>query len=497
MRKAAPERALPYYDKDELFATAHLEVDRVKTGEHLIPSELMERGLSDKRLLYAWHGLLRKQQDTLQNKSLARQVASMKARQMLLRPDDSDLADAEALLDKPMEARVSDMTARLRRKFEEMKVIEQAKANAGRKQSNLMLDLDWEDQVDVEGIEELDEDVENDIHSGKRGHEVADKLHSEEALLKRKERMMKERDTKTTGNLEQEGSRIRRRQHTLREMEGTVQASSGVAPAADTSHSKMGGGLMVETLQDSPQPGGASNGVVPTEGSWARVLDMHLAADGFTERYIPGCGRRRCAMHLGLADEVVEGEHTSHTNTGLGLRWKEVGWFRPHEGRQVFNILLIEALEVKREFTPAELARFGIVDLSHSDFVRGTDLKYYRPVPVPKARGNLSVDTALCSRQEDEDTMMPFGSPAQRPSTVSGEMCRRGLLTPSVSPLRGANADRPSTSVGEYGGALPASASDGFEDGLLSTIASPREAALAERTLEPSSSCFVSLQRLR
>lgn len=454
VRTAMPTMALPQFDKDELFATANLGVDRVKAGEHLVPSELLARGLKDRRLLYAWHGLLRKQKDTLKNRDLARQVSSMQARQALLRPDDSDLDAAVPLNEQPIEARISYMTTRLRRKFEEMKVIEQARRCETKTKSALMSDLDWEDEAGVEGIAEANDGIENAIHRGESGRGVADDLHREEDLLKRKEQMMKNRDSKTNTCLAAEGDKIFRRQHTMRALEGTVQASSGVAPATDTSHCEMGNGLMVEALQDGTGSM-VSNAVLPQAGSWARVLAMNLVTDEFAERYIPGCGRKRCAFHLGLADEVVEdkNETRTHAQTGLGLRWKEVGWFRPHEGQQVFNIMLIEALQHKTEFEPVEFARFGLMDLSSTSFVRGVDLKYYRPIPVAKGQ-KLSIDTALCSEQEEDASIMPFGSPLQRPNTVSGEIGRAGFMTPSTaSPLisfASASAGRPQTSAGKY-----------------------------------------------
>jgi hypothetical protein len=447
---------VPEFDKDELFATVDLDVDRVRAGEHLVPSDLLERGLKDKRLFHAWHGLLQKQKDKLANKNLARQVASMQARQMLFRPDNSDL-DAIDVHDLPIEERVADMTARLRRKLEEMKVIEKATANTKRQQSALMDELDFEDGAKVEGIAETEDRIENALHRQDTRKAVGDALHREEILLTRKEQSMRERDAKMSNDLEKEGAKLFIRSHTLRDMDATVKASGGVAPAADTSHSHMGDGLTVQTLQDTPVQQSAPESVVPDEASWARVLEMNLKTDGFTERYIPGVGVRRCATHLGVAHTVVKQEHAAFADAALGMNWKDEGWFRPHEGHQIFNFKLAEALQHKTHFGAAEFAAFGVDGVSLDSFVRGVDLKYYRPVPTGR-RTRLRVDTDLTSPEGGEEggggSITPFGSPAQRPSTVSGEMGRGGFMTPSgfltpSSPFGGASTDRPHTSAGK------------------------------------------------
>ena len=63
-----------------------------------------------------------------------------------------------------------------------------------------------------------------------------------------------------------------------------------------------------------------------------------------------------------------EGESLSVPKNGL--KWQNIGLFRPSEGRHLTSPELAAALQTKVEFTEEELARFGISDVQMDDFIK-------------------------------------------------------------------------------------------------------------------------------
>ena len=75
--------------------------------------------------------------------------------------------------------------------------------------------------------------------------------------------------------------------------------------------------------------------------------------------------------------DLVEKEHRDRG--ALGLRWIDVGHFRPAHGTELSCDLLAAALPRQLEFTPAEWGQFNMGKLQRDSYVKARNGRFYRP----------------------------------------------------------------------------------------------------------------------
>ena len=77
--------------------------------------------------------------------------------------------------------------------------------------------------------------------------------------------------------------------------------------------------------------------------------------------------------------DLVEKDHSHRGAQRLGLRWIDVGHFRPAHGTELSCDLLAVALPRQLEFTPAELGQFKLGELQRDSYVKARNGRFYQP----------------------------------------------------------------------------------------------------------------------
>jgi hypothetical protein len=298
----------PQYDADDIFATAHLDLDRIKTGDRLNPPDSIARCQKDKRLMFGWHAMLEHLLDKFKRNRLAKDVASCHVRHLLFRPSAEELEAMNPHQMETPEARFKWMNERLRRKFEDQGLIAKEDQKQRRASTLAEEDLEWEHDADVEGLNDSLEDNRASLKvEFEQDHNVADQLHEEEEKIKMKEQLMRMRDLQSTKNLEWESKALLSKTHKLRDMqETTMRVSNSVNPSADQSQ-KVEGSIIQDSSERSTsitRRSAASLFCSPSDAQM--MLGMNLQWDGQEARYLPGCGRKLCQVYLGHAHHVVD-----------------------------------------------------------------------------------------------------------------------------------------------------------------------------------------------
>lgn len=79
----------------------------------------------------------------------------------------------------------------------------------------------------------------------------------------------------------------------------------------------------------------------------------------------------------GKPRDAIDQEHSVPAD--LGLRWIEIGYFRPEHGEELSCNELAVALPRQRKFTSAEFDQFGLGTLQKNCYIKARDGRFYRP----------------------------------------------------------------------------------------------------------------------